>query len=207
MAIWDYLYPTKMIDSFLHPERGYQDASKQVQQGWNQAQEYQKPYYQNGLDQSGKLNTAEDQLLNPEGLQAKWAQGYTQSPYATDEINKSKNYGLDAASSMGLLGSSAALNNIQTGSTEIANKDRENYMQDLMKKFLSGIGIGQNMYGLGAGTAGNLGSQATQTGNNQAGLAYGEANAPGALLAQLLNLGGKAAQTYATGDASAGYSG
>ena len=177
-----------MINSFIHPERSYKDAQKENQAGWDQSQGYQKPYWQNGIDQTPKLTGAEDKLLNPVALQDEWSKGYENSAYAKQLLEQNKTSGLDAASSMGLNGSSAALNNIQTGAGNIVSKDRQQYMDDLMKKYMNGIGIGKDIYGRGADAGTNLGRGAQQFGESSAQTKYGEKSAPGALLERLMNL-------------------
>ena len=193
------LFDFGMINSFLHPEKGYQAAQKPVNQGWKEAQRYQQPYWQNGLDQTGKLTGAEDRLMNPGALENEWAQGYETSPYAKQMLEQNKNSGLDAASSMGLMGSSAALGNIQQGAGNIVNQDRQQYMQDLMQKYMTGIGLGQNIYGYGAGAGQNLGQGAMQHGETAGGLRYGEQTAPGELYGKLLGTG---INTFAPGAGS-----
>lgn len=179
------------IDSFLHPEEGYKDAAKKMEQAWRQAQGFQEPYRQAGLDQMGRLNSAENALLDPSALLGKWMEGYQTSPFAQKSIQNATASGLDAASSMGLMGSSPALKNIQTSAGDIMNADRQQYLNDLMQKYMAGIGIGQNMYGIGASTAGNMGNQAIGVGENLGQAAYGARNAPGDMLKNLLAMGAK----------------
>lgn len=179
-----------MLDSFLHPERGYADAARESRRGFEEAKGYQLPFMQHGLDQYGRLNDATGKLMDPMALQNEWSKGYETSPYAKQLLEANTGQGLDAASSMGLMGSSAALGNIQKGAGDIVSQDRKQYMEDLMNKYLSGIGLGQNLYGIGAGTAGNLGNQAVQQGNNQAEMAFGRRNARGNLFGNLLGTAG-----------------
>ncbi len=180
-----------MIDSFIHPERGYEDAAKKMEEAWRQAQGFQEPYRQAGLDQMGRLNTAENELLDPSALMAKWMGSYQESPYAQKSMQNAKESGLNAASSMGLMGSSPAIQNIQNSSSDIMNADRQQYLNDMMQKYMAGVGIGQNMYGIGASTAGNMGNQAIGVGENLGQAAYGAKNAPGNLLQNLLAMGAK----------------
>lgn len=168
-----------MLESFLNPDKGYKEAGKQYEQGWQNALAFEAPYAQHGGNTWGRLNEMLNTLLNPEALENKWAQGYETSPYAKQLLEQNKTSGLDAASSMGLMGSSAALGNIQQGAGNIVAQDREKYMQDLMQKYLSALGLGTNLYGVGANVAGNLGNQAIKTGENQAEAKFGEYNAPG----------------------------
>lgn len=188
-----------MVDSFFHPEKGYEDAQKEMEAKWRQAQGFQEPFRQAGLDQTGRLTGAEDKLLDPSSLLADWMSKYQMSPFAQQSMQNAKASGLDAASSMGLMGSSAALNNIQKSSSDIMNADRQQFLNDLMQKYMAGIGIGQNIYGIGAQTAGNMGNQAVNVGGNTAEMAYGKANAPGNLLKDMLATGAKAAIAAYTG--------
>lgn len=191
-----------MLDSFLHPEDAYQAASDALREAQDKAIAIQKPYLDAGTAQLPQLTGAEGQLLDPETLQNKWASGYEMSPYAKQLIDQSKSAGLDEASSQGLLGSSAALGNIQTNASNIMRGDRQQYLQDLMQKYMAGIGIGQNIYNTGASTAGNVGNQVVQTGQNLAGTEYGRVAAPGAMLGNILGKIGGAALNYGTGGMS-----
>ena len=193
MSVYDYLYPTKMIHSFLNPDDAYKSAEKPLTNEWNQAQGFQQPYVQAGNNQLPQLTGAEGALLNPTQLQNQWAQSYRVSPQAQQAMQLAKSQGMDAASSMGLLGSSAALNNVQQSSNNIMNADQQQFMNDLMQKYMTGIGIGQNIYGVGAQTAGNLGTQAIQYGENMAAMEYGRQAAPGNIFGNLLQGGINAA--------------
>lgn len=187
------------LDSFLHPERGYEAAEKSANQGWNDAQGFQNQFRQQGQDQYGRLNEATGNLLDPEALYNKWASGYQTSPYAKRELEMNRGAGLDAASSMGLMGSSASLANIQQGAGDIVSRDRKEYLDDLMQQYMKGIGLGQDLYGTGAATAGNLGSQAMAHGQNQAELEYGRENSQGKLFENMLRAGAGAGATILGG--------
>lgn len=191
MGWTDFIPGGNYLDSFLHPERGYEDAQREARKYWEDAKRYQEPFMEHGLDQYGRLNEGIGRLLDPTKLQSDWASSYEQSPYAKRALEMNTGQGMDAASQMGLMGSSAALGNIQRGAGDIVARDRKQYMEDLMNKYMSGLGLGQNIYGIGASTAGNLGNQAMGLGGNMAGLAYGRANAPGNLLGGFLGMGGK----------------
>lgn len=191
-----------MISSFFSPEKGYEKAGDEWRKAWEESQGYQRPYWQQGLDQYGKLTGAQGELLDPTGLLDKWISKYSMSPYAKQMQAEAQEKGLGAASSMGLTGSSAALSNIQKGASEIMNKDRQQFLNDLMQKYLAGIGIGQNIYGIGAQTGRSLGEQGMQYGRGAAEMAYGAENAPGNLLERLLSMGANVAGNYFTGGAS-----
>lgn len=175
-----------LFDSLFHSEKPYQKAQEQLDKYYQLAQGYQQPYSQNGQEAYSQLSPAMQQLLNPEELQNKWAQGYEESPYAKMLQEMAQNQGLEAASSMGLMGSTPAIQGIQAGTARIGAADRQQYMNDLMQKLQAGIGLGQNIYGTGAQAAGQMGQNAMNMGQNSAQAAYGEASAPGALFGNLL---------------------
>lgn len=185
-----------MLNSFLHPERGYQDAAKQAEKYYQQGQGYLDPYNQHGQEQYGDLNTARQSLMNPQELANKWAEGYQESPYAKRMEQMNLQQGQEAASSMGLMGSSGALQNIQQGAGDIVARDRREYLNDLMQKYMAGIGLGQSLYGTGANAAGAMSNNAMTQGGNMAGLTYGATNAPGSLFGRLLGAGAGAAANY-----------
>jgi hypothetical protein len=180
--------PFDMISSFFSPEKGYEAAENAAKQGWQEAQGFQKPYLEKGLEQYPLLQKYIQQLSNPQQMQNEWAQGYQSSPYAQRMLEMNKGQGLDAASAMGLMGSSGALQNIQQGAGDITSKDRQQYLNDLMQKYMSGIGLSSGIYNTGAGTAGNLGNQAMLHGQNMAGLEYGKTNAPGDLYGKIVGM-------------------
>lgn len=177
------------LDSFLHPEKGYEKGQDQLDQYYQQGQGYLQPYNQFGQDAHGDYSAAMKKLLDPAALQNEWMKNYTESDAAKNTAMMAKNNGLDAASSLGLNGSNTALNAIQGGTTNIGLQDRQNYMGDLMQKYLAGAGIAGNIFNTGAGAAGAMSNNAMNMGNNSAQMAYGEQNAPGDLFGKLLGTG------------------
>lgn len=109
---------------------------------YDAASDQMKQYYQEG---QGYLNPFLQALSDPQALQSQWTQGYETSPYAKQMQASAGQYGMDAASSMGLLGSSPALQAIQGGQSNIMAKDRQQYLGDLMQKYLAGAGIAGQM--------------------------------------------------------------
>lgn len=186
----------KGINSMLHPERGYKDAADEMRRAWEQAQGFQRPYNEAGMGQLPVLTGAQSRLLDPSSLLAEWMSKYQESPYAKKSMENAKESGLGAASSMGLMGSSSALNNIQQSSSDIMNADRQAFLNDLMQKYMTGIGIGQNIYGIGANAASDLARNAMNYGGNAAEMAFGRRNSPGQNLKDLLGIGGRAIASY-----------
>lgn len=179
-----------MMHSFLNPDQGYKEAGDTMNDFWQQMQKYLQPYQQAGMDQIGTLTGAENKLLDPAQLENEWASGYSKSPYAQQMQKEAASAGMDSASQQGLVGSSSALQNVQNSSANIMNSDRQQYLKDLMEKYMGGIGIGKNIFNTGASAAGMLGQGALTSGQNIGAARLGQANAPGELLQKILGTAG-----------------
>jgi hypothetical protein len=188
-----------MFDSFLHPEKGYEKGQEQLDKYYQQGQGYLNPYNQFGQDAHGNLSEAMKRLLDPAALQGDWIKSYSQSPAALNAAAMAKESGLDAASSMGLMGSNTALSALQGGASKIALDDRQNYLNDLMNKYLAGAGIAGNIFNTGANAAGQMSQNAMGMGGNSAQMAFGQQNAPGDLFGKLLGTAVGAASGGKTG--------
>lgn len=178
-----------MFSDFLHPDRGYQKGQEQLDKYYQQGQGYLQPYNQQGQEQYGNLTDYIKQLMNPQLLQDNWAKGYQESEAAKNAEGMAQEHGLNAAGSMGLMGSNAALNAIQHGTSQIGMEDRQNYLNDLMQKYMAGAGLSQGIYGQGANAAGQMGQNANQMGQNSAQMAYGQQNSRGNMFGGLLGAG------------------
>ncbi len=177
------------LSSFMHPGKGYQKGQEQLDKYYNEAQGNLSPYNQQGQEQYGNLNDYIKNLMDPAALQAKWAEGYSESPAAMQAEKMAQEHGLNAASSMGLMGSNTALNAVQSGTSQIGLNDRQNYLNDLMEKYKTGAGLAQGIYGTGAGAAGQMGQNAMNQGQNSSQMAYGQENAGGNMFGGLLGAG------------------
>lgn len=151
------------FSEMMHPGRSYDKAQAAKDAFYNSSQGTRQPYIDRGERGGTNLEEMMSKLMNPGALQDEWSKGYSVSPYAKQLQEQSQTGGLDAASAMGLGGSSAALTNIQKGSGDIVQKDRQNYMDDMMKKYMAAMGIGSSLYGTGA----SMGSQQAQGQENQ----------------------------------------
>lgn len=176
--------------SFFNPGKGYEKGQEQLDKYYNQAQGYQQPYNQNGQNQAFNLNDYIQNLMNPEALQSKWAEGYSESPAAKQAEEMAQQHGLNSASSMGLMGSNTALNAIQQGTSQIGMNDRQNYLDNLMQKYMAGAGISQGMYNTGAQAGGQMGQNAMNMGQNSANMAYGKENAGSDMINGLIGTAG-----------------
>ncbi len=188
------------LSNWLNPGRGYQKGQEQLndyygqtQARYNQGQGYLDPLRQQGQAQYGNMQQYIQNLMNPQALEDKWSKGYKESDAAKGLEGLANEHGLNAASSLGLMGSAPALQAIQAGTTGIAAQDRQNYMKDLMDKYMQGAGLTQGLYNTGAQAAGQMGvnamgsgQNAMNMGQNSANMAYGQQNAGGDLFSKLL---------------------
>ena len=174
------------LSEFMHPGRAYGESGKAEQAGYNEGKGYRQPYMDNGVGAGNTLKEMMDKLNNPGKLQDEWSQGYKTSDYAKQLQQANQTQGLDTASAMGLGGSSAALSNIQKGAGDIVQKDRQNYMDDMMKKYMTAMGIGQGMYNTGAGTANSQGNAAENHGQWQGQNTFNQHSAGGEQFKQII---------------------
>ena len=179
----------KGISSMLNPDRAYRRAGQESERAFGQAQQYLQPYEQQGQAAYGGLNTAMQNLLNPGQLENDWRSQYQMSPYAQMQQEMAQNQGLEAASSMGLMGSSPALQAIQAGTNQISAQDQERFLDRMMQKYMSGAQLAQGLYGQGANFASQLGANTMAQGQNRAGAAYGQLASPGSMMGNLIGLG------------------
>lgn len=177
------------LSSFLNPGKGYEKGQAELDKYYNQGQGYLNPYNQNGQQQYGNLSDIIKNLMDPTELNKKWTESYSESPQAIQAEKMAQEHGLNAASSMGLMGSNTALNATQAGTTQIGLDDRQNYLDSLMQKYLAGAGLAQGIYGQGANAAGQMSNNANQMGQNSAQMAFGKQNAGGSLFGNLLGAG------------------
>ncbi len=175
------------LSSFLHPERGYQAGQEQLDKYYNQANQAL-----GGENVGGYYNNYMQSLMDPQGLYDKWSKGYETSGAAKDAMGMAQQNGLDAASSMGLMGSSAGLQALQAGTSQIQNQDKQQYLQDLMDKYKAGAGLVQN-------AANQQGQNAMTQGQNSAQMQFGKTNASGNLIGSGLSAGMNLAAAGASG--------
>lgn len=173
------------FSGIFDPGKAYRNAGREIKKGYETGQGYLDPYHQAGMGQINKLTGAQDKLMDPAALQNEWSKGYQMSPYAQQLQQQAQSSGMDAASSQGLLGSSSALNAIQQGSSNIMNADRQQYMNDLMQKYMTGIGVGQDIFHQGGAASNQMSQNANAYGQNMAGVKFGEGNA---MMNQAMNM-------------------
>ena len=188
----------------FHPGGGYKHAQEESEKYYNNAQGQLQPYNTNGQTAGNTLQDLINKFSNPQELYNQWSQSYENSPYAQQLLQQNQGAGMDAASGMGLLGSSSALNNIQQGAGNIVQEDRNNYFQKLMDMMNHAGGYAGGMYGVGANAAGQMGQNSMHQGENSAANAVNQYNAGPNMLGQIGKGVGEIATNWLTGGMGTG---
>ena len=198
------------LSKFLHPDQPYKAAQNDLSKYFQMAQMFTpeahqvlEPYTQMSQQQYPELMNLTHMLQNPQLLENQWASGYQESPYAKQLESEARERGLEEASSMGLNASAPAISNIQHNAANIMQSDRQNYMNDLMQKFLNAIPINQNIFnaGLPAATTqsqniSNAANNVMRMGENSANLTYGKESAGPSMLGKFLGMGASGLGNY-----------
>lgn len=179
----------KGFKSFMHPEKGYEKAQDQLARYYPEAQGYLAPYNQYGHEAHGNLRTMIDELMNPTNLYDRLLEGYHQSDASKFAEERARQSGLNALSSMGMLGSTPAIQAMQMGTNQIAAEDERNFMKQMIDQYLQAAGIAQGIFGQGAQAGNQMAQNASNYGTNAAEMAFGRQNAPGEQMAGLLKAG------------------
>jgi hypothetical protein len=179
----------KGFNSFMHPEKGYEKAQNQYDKYYGQAQGHLQPYEEQGQQAYGNLNEAMQQLMNPSSLYDKFMNDYHMSDSAKFNQERTQQSGLNALSSMGMLGSTPAIQAMQGENARIGADDEMRYMKQMIEQYMQGANVAQGIYGQGAQAAGQLSQNASNMGSNSAEAAFGKQNAPGNRMAGLLQAG------------------
>ena len=185
-----------LITKLMNPGNAYKKAGQEAERYFQQGQNYLQPYNQQGQQAYGNVQGAMQNLLNPENLYGRFAQSYETSPYAKYAQEAAQNAGLDAASSMGLFGSTPAMRGIQAETSRIGAADRENYMKNMIDQYIHGATLSQNIYGQGANAAGQLSQNANNMGRMAGQTAYGQSSAGPSMFTNLLGTAGKGIADY-----------
>lgn len=212
MKLKNFIPGYGMIDSFLHPEKGHQKAFEAAQPYYNESQGYLRPYTEHGNEVYPELQGAMHKLLNPGQLEDEWLNDYQQSEASKMHQARARNEGNWAANSMGIGGSTPALQAIQAGNAEIGSQDEMRALDRYLNMYGQGINTGQNIYGQGANSAGQMATNAAGFGSYAGQSAYGQQNAPGEqfggiLKALLAAIGGGSPASSGGGNMNRGNSG
>ena len=139
-----------------------------------QLQQTLGPYNQFGKNAGNQLQNQLGQLLNnPSALLKMFGQGYQQSPGYQFSVDQATNAANRAAAAGGMAGSPQEQAQLASTVTGLANQDYNQYLQNVLGLYGQGLGVGENMFGVGATAANNLakGLQSNLTNQAQMGAA------------------------------------
>lgn len=176
------------ILSSIFGSNSYSDAQKAAQQQFNQARGDMMPFINAGQGALGPLEGGAASLMNPEAMESQWINSYQESPYAKELAANATQSGMNAAESMGLGGSAPALTAITQGTGNIVSQDRQNYLNDLMNKYTTGLGTLRGIMSTGANLTGWMGEGglAEQDANMTGNMTYGANQAPVSMMSRLM---------------------
>lgn len=121
------------------------------------ASDYLNPYNQAGMGQMGSLQSMIARMMNPGQFNKDLMSGYSTSPQAQHQIAIGNDATTNAALAAGMGGSTPHLNQINEQSQQIANRDGQQYFQNMMGINDKGMGASQHMYDSGQNAATNQG--------------------------------------------------
>lgn len=173
------------FSSITHPERGYEKAQEMMNLGYLQALGFMQPNTDRGDMAWNQLQPQFQKLLNPGQLQDEWIKGYEPSQYAQGQAQISREQGANALSSLGLLGSTPGAKAVASAGSDIMLRDRQQYLDDLMQKYLTGINLTHSIYNTGANTRNNAAQHAMTMGDWSGVNAANQYLAPGRMAAGL----------------------
>lgn len=166
----------------------YKDASKKYEQYMNKGINYQKPYYDAGVNALAPYQQNLQKMSDPQGYYNSIMGGYQESPYARYEQQSAMNAANNAASASGLAGSTPMAMQMQQNAEDISSRDMDKYFQNLYginTDYMSGL---NNLIGGGQNSANAISNMYTGGANNMGNMAYASSTQKKQQLQQLLSL-------------------
>jgi hypothetical protein len=151
---------------YTDAQNTYKNLFPQVQQYYNQAQQYQNPFYQGGKDAIPQYQNWLNQMQDPSAFINKAMGSYQQSPWAKYEQDQAMRAANNFGSANGLTGSTPLMQQAQQNAAGISSADMQNYMGNIMgvnQQYGAGL---QNMMGGGQNAANMLAQILGQQGQN-----------------------------------------
>jgi hypothetical protein len=171
MASW--YDPLGVTDSlFGDPSKPYNEAGKEFEKYYNQAREYQQPYYEAGTGAIPQYQDYLKKMSDPAKYINNLTKQYSTSPqeqYAQDQAMRAAT---NAASSSGLIGSTPYQLQAQQNAGDIANQYQNQWLQNVLGiNSQYGAGLG-NLMGMGQGGANQITNLLSSLGSNMGQIAY-----------------------------------
>jgi hypothetical protein len=158
---------------------------------------YYDPYINAGKESLASLMAQYGQLVsNPGERYSQLGQGFQESPGYQFQYEQGMNAANSAAAAGGMAGTPYAQQNAATFSSQLANQDYYNYMNQVLGLYNTGLGGQSGINQMGYGASDAMANQLSSSLMNQAGMAYQGANNQNAANqagnSNLLQMGGAA---------------
>lgn len=151
----------------------YKDADKYLDQIPDQLKKYLMPYINAGQGSLGKVGGEYDKLLSdPNALIAKLGAGYKESPGYQWRLNQGTNAINNAQAAGGMAGTGQHQQMAGELAGNLANQDFQQYLNQALGLYGTGLQGHQGLTELGAGAGGSLGNSLAQMLMARAGLGY-----------------------------------
>jgi hypothetical protein len=153
----------------------YDAAADKYRQRSKEAQDVERPFYNEGRRSLGDYRGYLDRMKDPEAFINKLMGDYSMSPYAQNLQKQAMRGATNAASASGLVGSTPFMNASAKASGDIASQDQERWLQDVLgvnKEYGSGL---QFSIGSGQNSANSIAKLLEELGIQEGQAAYGSA--------------------------------
>jgi|ERR1700684_4082007 len=154
--------------------KGYNDAMKQYSKYFNKGAEYQQPFFDAGKGAIPDFQEWLKGMSDPSEFINNLMGNYKESDYSKYLQDQSMKAGNNAASANGLAGSTPFLQQIQENSGNIASKDMNQWLQNVLginSEYGGGL---NNLMGMGQNSANQLTELFKQLGQLMGGGAFGK---------------------------------
>ena len=160
--------------------QGYSDLRKGITQGmgalkdyYNQARGFMNPFLQAGEGELGKYQQGVNAMQDPNAFIGHLMKNYQMSPQAQFQEKQGDIGANAAAAASGQLGSGPEMKQMDAYNQQLANNDRNQYLQQRLGVYNNFLGGAGHLAGMGQGAAGQMGNWGMQAGNALAGM-YGQ---------------------------------
>lgn len=152
---------SQFLGGLIGSSQGFDAASKALGQGWEQAQQYQKPFWETGVNALPQYNKWLQGMQNPSDYLNNLMGQYQQSPWAKFQTQQGIRAANNAGSASGLIGSTPLAQSTADYARNISSQDQNNWLQNV-------LGI-NNLYGQGQFNLANIGQNSANSLTNYLG--------------------------------------
>jgi hypothetical protein len=152
----------------------YKDAQKQIERYFPQAQQYQQPFMQAGINAIPGMQNWLQSMQNPSQFINNQMGNYQESPFAHYQQQQGMRAAQNMGSASGMTGSTPLMQFAQQNAQDISGKDMNQWLQNVLGiNTQYGQGM-QNIMNMGQHSADSLTQLMSDYMNAQAQMAYGK---------------------------------